>query len=134
MSNSAAEIAPRSPGDSAPIGTRSSAVRPRVAGLDGRGRAAKRLRIIAADMEAQLPAPLTDAMRALMTRAAELALAAELARGKLVRGEAVAIAEVVKLENLAARAWRDLHHRAAAAKPAGPTLQEYLRNKAAASA
>jgi hypothetical protein len=79
-----------------------------VAGLDGRRRAARRLRAIAADMEAQLPKPLTDAQLALVKRASELALAAELARGQLVRGEPVAIAEVVKLENLAARAWRDL--------------------------
>jgi hypothetical protein len=47
----------------------------------------------------------------LLRRAAELAVAAEIARARLVRGEAVSITEVVKLENLAARAWRDLQAR-----------------------
>ena len=86
-----------------------------VAGLDGRRRVAKRLRAIAADMEASLPTPLTDATRAMVKRASELMLAAEMARGQLVRGEPVGISEIVKLENLAARAARDLHNRAAAA-------------------
>jgi hypothetical protein len=97
-----------------------------VAGLDGRRRAAKRLRVIAANMEAQLPSPLSDPMRALVKRASELALAAEMARGQLVRGEPVAIAEVVKLENLSARALRDLHNRAGRAKDVTPSLAEYL--------
>ena len=105
-----------------------------VAGLDGRRRAAKRLRAIAADMEAQLPAPLTAAMRAMVKRASELALAAELLRGELVRGGPVAISEIVKLENLASRAARDLHNRAAARGPtSGPSLSEYLAAKAASA-
>jgi hypothetical protein len=89
-----------------------------VAGLDGRRRAAKRLRVIAADIEGQLPAPLTAAMRAMVKRASELALAAEMARGQLVRGEAVDVVALVRLENLAGRALRDLHNRAGARGPA----------------
>jgi hypothetical protein len=102
-----------------------------VAGLDGRRRAAKRLRSIAAEMEAQFAAPLTDAQRAAIKRASELVLAAELARGSLVRGEPVAIAEVVKLENLAARALRALGI-GQRVRPAAPVpLRERLAAEAA---
>jgi hypothetical protein len=120
----ARETSLRCPGDRRGLPGKTGAV----AGLDGRLRAARRLRAIAADMEAQLPAPLTAAMRAMVKRASELALAAEMARGQLVSGQAVSIAEVVKLENLAARAARDLHNRAAARGPtSGPTLGDLLR-------
>ena len=101
------------------------------AGLDGRRRAAKRLRAITDDMAKQLPAPMTDAMGMLVKRAAELALGAELARGALLRGEAVDVLALVRLENLAARALKDLRARAAAVKPAiGPnSLREYAASK-----
>ena len=105
-----------------------------VAGLDGRRRAARRLRVIAADMEAELPAPLTNSMRALVKRASELALAAEMLRGEMVRGGPVVVSEIVKLENLASRAARDLRNRAAAPGPtSGPSLSEYLAAKAASA-
>ena len=80
-------------------------------------------------MEAQLPSPLSAPVRAMVKRASELALAAEMARGQLVRGEPVAIAEVVKLENLAGRAVRDLHNMAGRAKDVAPSLKDYLAQR-----
>jgi hypothetical protein len=80
-------------------------------------------------MEAQLPSPLSAPVRAMEKRASELALAAEMARGQLVRGEPVAIAEVVKLENLAGRAVRDLHNMAGRAKDVAPSLKDYLAQR-----
>lgn len=126
MSNAvetARETTLRCPGDRRGLPGKTGAV----SGLDGRSRSARRLRAIAADMEAQLPAPLTAAMRAMVKRASELALAAELLRGELVRGGPVAISEIVKLENLASRAARDLHNRAAARGPTSGPLGDLLR-------
>lgn len=97
-----------------------------VGGLDGRRRAAKRLRVIVSDMVAQLP-PLTDAMHMLVQRAGELALSAELLRGALVRGEAVDIGALVRLENLSARAWRDVQARTKRGPAPALTLEEHLR-------
>ncbi len=128
MSTLAAEITletgPQCPGVRLGLAGKTGAV----TGLDGRRRAAKRLRVIVAEMEGELPGPLTDAMRARVKRASELALAAELMRGQLVQGKTVAVAELVKLENLAARAWRDLCGGAAARAPATSALQEYLNS------
>jgi len=94
------------------------------AGLDGRVRTARRIKAVAAELKAQVgvvEAPL-------LQRAAELQVCAELLRGRLVRGESgVAVAEVVKLENLASRALRDLRNRATVTRePAGQALAQYL--------
>ena len=112
----------RCPGDRRGLPGKTGAV----GGLDGRRRAAKRLRAIVAEMEAQLGRPLSDATRMLVKRAAELALAAELLRGALVRGEPVDIGALVRLENLAARALRDLRARTKRGPASGPTLEEHL--------
>jgi hypothetical protein len=103
-----------------------------VAGMDGRSREAKRLRTIVADLRARLPEPLSREQLALLKRASELLLAAELARGRLCRGEIVPIADVTKLENTAARACRDLEARSAPV--AGPSLADYVRSKSAEAA
>ena len=110
--------------------TRSRPVDRRVKGalppLDGRVRSAKRIKIVVADLCKQFP----DAAPEAIGRCAEISVAAEMARGRLVRGEPGAVvSDTIKLENLAARLWRNLQ---AAAKPApkpADALRSYLRGK-----
>jgi hypothetical protein len=102
-----------------------------VAGMDGRSREAKRLRAIVADLRARLPEPLSQEQLALLKRASELVLAAELARGRLCRGELVPIADVIKLENAADRACRALELLRRLPAAAKPSLSDYLKAKSA---
>jgi hypothetical protein len=98
------------------------------ANLDGRFRTARRLKAVIIELKEQVG---VTEDTPLLLRAAELQVCAEMVRARLVRGEAgIAIGEVVKLENLAARALRDLRARVApsAAKPQQSPLQQYLAN------
>ena len=105
-----------------------------IAGLDGRGKVGRRIRDIANALAAPLGgmATLDDAQQAAVMRAAELSCAAELERGKLVRGDSSAnVAETVKLENLAARAMREITgQRTSPAKPTFTPLRERLLQEA----
>jgi hypothetical protein len=107
--------------------------RPNPARLDGRLRSTKRLKALSADLQRQFGYGVNPAA---IRRCAELQIAAETARHALLRNVPDAsVTETVKLENLAARAWRDL--RAVARKPpAGngvpssvPSLVEILKER-----
>jgi hypothetical protein len=101
--------------------------------LDSRTRASRKLRRLVADLGVRFGINADDP---LLLRAAELSLAAELARRELIRGTPGASAEaLVKLENLAARAARDLAIKVKA-KPAerlqfGERLAQELADEAA---
>jgi hypothetical protein len=102
-----------------------------VARLDGRTQTARRLRRIEADLMTGLEpsAFVDDAARALVRHAAELALAAEVSRRRLLRGEPLPIPDVVKLENCAARAARAVRAHAVAkrARPDLPSFSELFQ-------
>jgi len=86
-----------------PVGVRAKRAR-RV--FDGRTQRAKRLRSIAGELAQQFGLDESDQK---LARAAELSFAAEQARRALIRRDPGAdVAVVVKIENLAARAARDL--------------------------
>jgi hypothetical protein len=122
------EISARSMADSIPLSPRRAR---NIAGLDGRLRTARRLKSALAELVAQFG----DAETPLLQRCAELQVLATSARARLVRGDTgITIDEVVKLENLSARALRDLRARTKRGPPsAGPTLAEYLAAKGAAA-
>jgi hypothetical protein len=94
------------------------------AGLDGRVRAARRIKAAIAELKTQVGRAVEGP---LLRRAAELQVCAEMLRGRLVCGDAgVSVDEVVKLENLASRARRDLQARAKHEPEPQQSLAEYL--------
>jgi len=98
----------------------------RIARVDGRSKAAKRVKELAAGYIAQLGGGVADAATlAAVQKAAELAAVAEELRGRALRGESVDLGEMVKVQGIADRAIRalDLDRKRA---PAGPTLAAYL--------
>lgn len=100
------EVAPRSPADSTPMVRR---WRPGSLRFDGRSKAAKRVKKLAAGYIAQLGGGEPDAAtRAAIQKAAELVVVAEGLRGRALRGESVDLSEMVKVQGVADRAVRAL--------------------------
>ncbi len=100
----AMELAPRSLTDTAPM------VR-RIVRVDGRSKAAKRAKELAASFVAQLGKAAADggaAALAAVRKAAELVVVAEVLRARALRGETVDLSELVKVEGIADRAVRAL--------------------------
>ena len=101
MSNSAAEMASRSPADSAPV-------RRRIARVDGRSRAALAVKARLAGYDARL-GPAADAVEmAARQTAAELAVIADDLRAAQLRGEPVDPNALAKAQGYADRAERSL--------------------------
>jgi hypothetical protein len=99
--------------------------------LDARTRESRKLRLLATELGHRFSVSADDPT---LLRAAELALAASIARRELIRGAPGASVEgLVKLENLARRAALDVSNKAKDKPNTGPTLQEYLAAKAAAA-
>ena len=121
------EIASRSTADSISLSPRRAR---NAAGLDGRVRMARRLKAVLAELTAQFGSVEIP----LLQRCAELQVCAEQARARLVRGDhGITIDEIVKLENLSARALRDLQARTRREPTSGATpLAEYLATRYAA--
>jgi hypothetical protein len=116
----AVKVASRSSVDGVPVSPRRAR---NAAQLDGRVRMARRLKAVLAELSAQYG----DVERPLLQRCAELQLLSERARARLVRGEpGTTIDEIVKLENLSARALRDLRARTKRGPESG-SLGELLR-------
>jgi nucleotide-binding universal stress UspA family protein len=125
-----AEVAATNP-TARPPGVRASR---RAWGLDRRTAASKRLRVVMQDIARQSGVPF-DIGDALLRRAAELAVAAEVGRRALIRGEAgINVDHVLRLEGISARAMRDLCSRARAKPSDEPDLQSYLASVAAEEA
>ena len=81
----------------------------RIGRVDGRSKAAKRVKELAASYIARLGGRKVDAATLVAVRkAAELAALAEELRGRALRGEAVDLGEMVKVEGVAGRAARAL--------------------------
>jgi hypothetical protein len=117
----AVKVASRSSVDGVPVSPRRAR---NAAQLDGRLRMAKRLKAVLGELTAQYG----DVETPLLQRCAELQVCAEQARARLVRGEpGITIDEIVKLENLSARALRDLQARTKRGPTSGPTLGDLLR-------
>ena len=76
----------------------------RVAGLDGRSSIMRRRRDLVAAYAAELSGNISDAKRVEIGRAADLVLAAEVLRARVLRGEDVDLFHLVRLENLSLRA------------------------------
>ncbi len=82
----------------------------RIARVDGRSKAAKRAKELAASFVAQLGKAAADGAAALaaVQKAAELFVVAEELRARALRGETVDLGELVKVEGIADRAVRAL--------------------------
>lgn len=123
------QIPARPAGDEGRITSRSV----RGASLDGRTAAARRVKVLIAGFVAQLggAAVVDAAILVACRRAAELAVVAEERRRQALRGEAIDLAELVKIEGAADRATRRLGLDRYQRKPtAGPDLRSYLASKA----
>jgi hypothetical protein len=107
----------------------------RTGGLDGRTFAARRISELAQTYTAALGGTdAVDAMqREMVLKAAQLTVAAEEMRRRSLKGEAVDVASLVKLENLAGRAVKALNLNGKR-KPPVQDLQSYLASKAAGRA
>jgi len=101
MSNSAAELSHRSPADSAPA-------RRRIARVDGRSRAALRVKAKLASYDARLGTAADAVETAARLTAAELAAVADDLRAARLRGEPVDLNALAKAQGYADRAERAL--------------------------
>lgn len=101
--------------------------------LDGRTRAAKRARELAAGFEAELGGVLTAGQRLAVERAAQLVALAEDARARRLGGDmTVTLEDLVRIDNSASRAVRQLGIQSAAAAPAPPpSLRDYVAARTA---
>ena len=102
----------------------------RIARVDGRSKAAKRVKELAASYIARLGGRNVDAATlAAIQKAAELAALAEELRGRALRGEAVDLGEMVKVEGVADRAARALGLDRLKRDNDDRSLDEYLDTK-----
>jgi hypothetical protein len=102
--------------------------RPERARYNGRSAAAVRVRTLTAGFLAQLGAAAEDPIVKLqVARAAELTMLAETARAKAIRGEAVDLDHLIRLESMCTRAVRALRLPAARRESEQLTLQAYLQ-------
>lgn len=98
--------------------------------LDGRTRGAKRIKAVTDALLAELGGVVNDAtMMVRIRRAAELVVAAEIARGNALTGKKVDLAKLIRLEGVASRAVKELQ--AHKAKP--PSGRELLERHIAAT-
>jgi hypothetical protein len=102
----------------------------RLTGLDNRSSAGRRRRDLIRGYITALGGPekVSPAMMNDITRAADLIVIAEQKRAEALRGVAVDMGDLIRLEGAADRAVRRLAIKPGA-QPAGPTLQEYLATK-----
>lgn len=108
-------------------GTAKPRSRPERRRYNGRTHEARRVRSLFESFIAHMDAD--DPMSVLAARrAAELVAVAETLRAQAIRGEAVHVRDLIKVENTAARAVRELHlgHKR---EPSGPNLDQYLASK-----
>ena len=99
--------------------------------FDKRTAAWRRRQALVAIFTAAVATPMTEPLRLKIEAAAELATIAEKARADHLAGRDVALDDVVRTANQAARAERALGI-GGTPKPHGPTLAEYLAGRAAA--
>jgi hypothetical protein len=84
---------------------------PRGSRIDGRTTPARRAKALVAKFVAELGGPVSAVQMLKIERAAQLTVAAECLRAAALRGEEVDPLGLVRIENLAGRALRDLQAR-----------------------
>jgi hypothetical protein len=102
--------------------TRGGTPLPRV---DGRTLPAERYRALLEEFEAEIGGSLSAIDRAMLAQAAALVVRSEAIQADIVAGKAPDTDEAVRLASESRRILASLRAKAKA-KPAGPTLQEYL--------
>jgi hypothetical protein len=98
--------------------------------LDGRTRASRRARELAAGFERDFGGDMSSGRRLAIERAAAMVALAEDAQTRRLAGDqSVSLEDVVRIDNAAARAVKAIGIKPG--KPAGPTLAEHLAKRAA---
>lgn len=107
-----------------------------VDGVDGRSSSSRRFRDLCRALADDLggEAGLTEAERLTVRNAAAVTVASEAMQGRILRGEPVDPDELTRLANASARLLGALRTKRTVRKPSGPTLQQYLAEKAAKEA
>jgi hypothetical protein len=120
MLGNTATMTARSPADTTPT-------RRRIQRIDGRSKAAKRAKALAAGFIAQIGSGADDAATlAAVQKAAELVVVSEAMRARALRGESVDLSELVKVQGVADRGVRALNLPKQLPPDRIPILSEYL--------
>jgi hypothetical protein len=98
---------------------------------DARTRSSRRYRVLLDELSAEVGGQLSAIDRELVAQAAGLALRAEQIRESIVAGVSVDADEAIRLTSECRRILLRLKSKAAKNKPAGPTLADYMAQKAA---
>lgn len=109
------------------------AVAPPLAAGSATGRACFRASTVAAPprrFRDEFGGNISELERDLIRQAAGLTLRAEQLQGTIVRGEPISNDELVRISSTAKRLPETIRAKADKRKPAGPTLQEYLAQRA----
>jgi hypothetical protein len=100
-------------------------------GVDGRSALARRYRDIVEAYVREAGGSVSEVERDLIRQAAGLTLRAEQLQAGLVRGEDIDTDELVRASSTAKRLLETIRSKADARKPAGPTLPDWLAQRAA---
>ena len=95
----------------------------------GNSSTSRRVRDLTAAFLSALGNPVDIALQAQAVAAAEMTAIAELMRERTLQGDEVDLVQLVRLQGAADRATRKLGLDAHKREPAGPSLQEYLRDR-----
>jgi hypothetical protein len=98
---------------------------------DGRSSGARRYRAIVAAFTAEIGHNLTESESGLVRQAAALALRCEQLQAAIVRGEAVDDDLLVRISGPSKRLLGAISVRSQGKKPSGPTMLDYMAQKAA---
>ncbi len=132
MHAEASAMKPKRSADAAPKGAGKLRLRS-IRDLDGRTRVARRVRELVATFVRDLGGAPSPSQAAAVQNAAASIVLAEDARARRLAGDAsVSLADIVRMGNIADRQLRSLGLKpGAAAKPAVPSLAEYLASRTA---
>jgi hypothetical protein len=101
-------------------------------GIDGRSPTARRFRDLMQAYEAEIGPDLSEVERGLIKQAAALTLRAEQLQADIVNGKDVDSDALIRISSTAKRILGAIGEKAAKRKPAQPTLEDYLHQRAAA--
>jgi hypothetical protein len=99
--------------------------------VDGRSSSARRFRDLVQAFEGEIGGTLTEVEKGLVRQAAGLQLRAEQMQADIVNGKPVDSDALIRVSSTSKRILESIGARATKRKPATPTLQDHLRQRAA---
>ena len=112
--------------------TRKTASGIRLPRVDARTRTSRRYLELVQTFEREIGGQLTETDRVLVKQAASITIRAEQLEGEIVAGQSVDSDELIRLTSECRRILATLKSKAAKNQPIGPTLAEYLAERARA--